>query len=480
MFYSPQRPQRPQRLFIFFVFSAFSAACPFWGCSAVQNARPDHFVTVFFTGNELGEMKPCGCSGGQLGGLDRLNAVFNNVDAQNRLILDTGTLVPESTEQNLIKFNVITQAFGLLGYDVINLTELDINVARQAGLLDGLGRQFNCISASSENQTGKLNLPLKFTKQFSSTDKTIEVVILTANTPERLSRIKETLGSSDNRTVRILVVNNTDLVEAASNLDFIDCVLIPPRADEPTIVSEINKKPLLITQPRLGKYVGQINIVTDSRSQGLKPRLSFRAVAVTEDLARNPTLVELYRDYQQVVKDARLLENHPKLPLPDNLQYVGSKSCKLCHDYEYHKWLTSPPVVIPGEKPPVVPKGRHADAMLSLVDVNSDYDPECVICHVSGMDYQTGFITSVQTPQLENVGCENCHGPGSEHVRSLGATRTSGPKSACADCHTSEHSANYFANEKRYDEKVVHWRPPKTLQTRRRTIAEPNLPKLVK
>jgi hypothetical protein len=439
----------------------------------VQNRQS---ITVFFTGNELGSMKPCGCSGGQLGGFERLDAVFNTVDLQNRLILDTGALVSESTEQNLIKFNVIAQAFGMLGYDVVNLTEQDISIARQAGLLDGLSRLFNCVTAASENE---ISLPLKFTKQFSSAGTKIDVSILTANTPQQLSQLKETGGSPDNTTVNILILTNPDLVETASNLPFIDCVLIPPRTDEPTRISEINKRPVVITQPRLGKYAGQINIDFDSPQQSAKPRLSFKSIAISEDLAQNQALVSLYRDYQQLVKQTGLLENHPKLPLSDNLQYVGSKSCKLCHNYEYNKWLTSPPVVITGQKP-TAQKGRHANAMLSLVDVNSDYDPECVVCHVTGMDYQTGFVTLTKTPQLQDVGCENCHGPGSEHVRSLGAIRTSGPKSTCTDCHTSEHSADYLANEKQYKEKQIHWRPPKTIQAHRRIILEPNSPKIVK
>jgi hypothetical protein len=423
-------------------------------------------------------MKPCGCSGGQLGGLDRLDAVFNTVPTQNRLILDTGMLVLESTEQNLIKFNVISQAFCLLGYDVVNLTGQDITIARQAGLLDGLSRLFNCISASPENQTNEINLPVMFTKQFSLAPAPgIDVTILTADTTEQLSQLEETANPSGNTAVKILIITNPDIVEAASNLPFIDCVLIPPHSDEPTLISEINKKPMIITQGRLGKYIGQINIDIGSPSQLAKPQLSFRSVAVTEDLPQDQSLIELYRNYQRLVKQARLLENHPKFPLPDNLQYLGSKSCKLCHDYEYKKWLTSPPVILPGVAPA---KGRHADAMLTLVDINSDYDPECAICHVIGMDYQTGFVTSAQTPQLEDVGCENCHGPGSEHVRSLGAIRTAGPKSTCTDCHTAEQSADYLANEKQYNDKVVHWRPAKTPQARRRIIAEPNSPKIVK
>ena len=120
-------------------------------------------VTIFFTGNELGEMQPCGCSGGQLGGLDRRYAVLNAVGPQNRLIIDTGSLVPESTEQNLIKFNIIAQAFARLGYDVVNLTEQDVLIARQAGLLDGLSSLFSCITAGSPDD---VKLPAKFTKKF--------------------------------------------------------------------------------------------------------------------------------------------------------------------------------------------------------------------------------------------------------------------------------------------------------------------------
>jgi hypothetical protein len=470
MFYSPQRPQRPQRLFIFIIFSAFSA------CSAVKSAPLN--ITVFFTGNELGSMKPCGCSGGQLGGFDRFHAVFNTVDPQYRLIFDTGMLVSESTEQDLIKFNIISQAFCLLGYDVVNLTGQDITMARQTGLIDGLNQLFNCISASAETQTDEINFPLKYTKQFSAAGgPRVDVTILTADTAEQLTQLKESVVQSGSAVIFILILDNPDLIEAASNLLFIDCMLIPPNSDEPTLISDVNEKPVIITQGRLGKYIGQINIDINAFSQPIKPQLSFRSIEVTEDLAVNQSLVELYKNYQRLVQEARLLENHPKFPLPHNLQYLGSQSCKLCHDYEYNKWLNSPPVILPGVAPS---KNRHANAIMTLVDINSDYDPECVVCHVIGMDYETGFITSAKTPQLEDVGCENCHGPGSEHVRSLGAIRTSGPKSTCTDCHTAEQSADYLANEKQYNDKVIHWRPPKAPQMRRRIIGEPNSPKIVK
>jgi hypothetical protein len=92
-------------------------------------------LTVFFTGHGLGELKPCGCSGGQLGGLDRRAAVFSHVPREKRLIIDTGSLVKSDSEQDLIKFNIILQALKLLDYDLVNLSEKDIETAQNLGLL---------------------------------------------------------------------------------------------------------------------------------------------------------------------------------------------------------------------------------------------------------------------------------------------------------------------------------------------------------
>ena len=49
-------------------------------------------------------------------------------------------------------------------------------------------------------------------------------------------------------------------------------------------------------------------------------------------------------------------------------------------------------------------------------------DPSCVKCHVVGFGEPGGYLRSMaDEKRLINVGCESCHGPGSEHmkVRSL-------------------------------------------------------------
>jgi hypothetical protein len=76
------------------------------------------------------------------------------------------------------------------------------------------------------------------------------------------------------------------------------------------------------------------------------------------------------------------------------------------------------------------------------------------------MEYDSGFISEQKTGHLKNVGCENCHGPGSKHVESGGVVALTEPKSVCIDCHTPEHSGGYAGNEGAFLEKIVHWQEP--------------------
>ena len=429
------------RLAVGLFLSAITFLC-ILGMSANKSTPPgtvDEQIVIFLTGNELGAMKPCGCSGGQLGGLDRRKAVFDTVGPQNKLIVDTGSLVENDSEQNRIKFGIIVQSFGVLGYDLINLTDSDIEVATSLGLIEGIAGIFSVISPSAPADAG---IPQKFTKKFRLNSETIEVAIAAVSTESITTDKIKTLfaESGDIRQINILILNNCDkkLTDSLARLGLVDCFICPPESDEPEIISDPKKTPLIISMGRLGKYIGKLQI-----KKG-KPALDFSIIAVTENIAQQTEATELYTDYQQFVRQANLLEKYPRFSLPKDLTYLGSNSCRLCHEYEYDKW---------SEKP-------HAHAYATLEKVGSQYDPECVICHVVGLEYETGFINEEKTAHLKDVGCENCHGPALQHITSLGKEKTAEPKSKCVDCHTTENSADYAGNEEYYLQQIIHWREP--------------------
>ena len=402
-------------------------------------------LTVFLTGNELGTLKPCGCSGGQLGGFDRRSAVLNTVPEDKRLIINTGSFVKSDSEQDLIKYHIIIQALQLLDYDLVNLGEQDIEIGSNLGVLEGIESAFNTISPHG---TSEMNIPAKFTKKFSLKGRTV-LATVAAFDPEStpIEQIEELFDlPAGEPTLNILILSNSvpgTIRSIAKAAPFVDCVVCPSESDEPAVISNPNRRPLAFTVGRFGRYVCGLKVTAPTRV-GQRLRLTFKEFPIEEDLPKDDSLVRLYEDYQQIVKDRNLLEKHPRFALPDDLEYHGSKSCKSCHEYEYETWNSK----------------AHAKAFSTLEKVNSQYDPECVVCHVIGMDYESGFISQQQTGHLINVGCENCHGPGSEHNLSAGMTELTEPKSTCIDCHTPEHSGDYAGNEDDFLEKIKHWREP--------------------
>jgi hypothetical protein len=405
----------------------------------------DDSLTVFLTGNELGALKPCGCSGGQLGGFDRRLAVLNSVPEDKRLIINTGSFVKSDSEQDLIKYHIIIQALQLLDYDLVNLGEQDIEIGSNLGMLEGIESAFNVISSYG---TSEMNIPAKFTKKFSLKGRTVLATVAVFD-PEStpIEQIEELFDlPAGVPTLNILILSNSDpgtIRSIAKTAPFVDCIVCPSESDEPALIGNPNRRPLAFTVGRFGRYVCGLKVTAPARV-GQRLRLAFKEQPIEENLPKDDSLVKLYEDYQQIVKDRNLLEEHPRFALPDDLEYVGSISCKTCHEYEYETWNSK----------------AHARAFSTLEKVNSQYDPECVVCHVIGMDYESGFISQQQTGHLINVGCENCHGPGSEHNLSAGMTELTEPRSTCIDCHTPEHSGDYAGNEEEKLKEIKHWREP--------------------
>ena len=423
---------------------------------SVKSVQKTNVFTVFLTGNELGALKPCGCSGGQLGGLDRRREVLSSVPRQRKLIVDTGSLVEGDREQDLIKFSIMIQAFSMLDYDVVNLTEKDFEIAQNLGFLRNPVVGF--ISSHGTNES----ISAKFANRYLLQDKPIVVAVAAFDAKSaRIEQIEELFPPHTGlQAVNILILSHCDTTTIDSIINMVpavDCLVCPSDSDEPRVIGDDNERPLVISVGRFGRYVCRLDIKAAKDKDRLE--LSFHAIPIVEDLRQGPSLVRLYKDYQQLVKETNLLAKFPRFILPNDLKYVGSETCKQCHEYEYERWSTK----------------AHARAYATLVKAGTQYDPECVVCHVVGMEYESGFISEQKSPHLKDVGCENCHGPGSEHIKTLGKAKTvaraSSPwrhgqdgraTASCLDCHTPETSGDYTGNEQLYLEKIRHWVEPNT------------------
>lgn len=445
-----------------------STSCKFSGQTqtAAQQYNTDpnktDVITLFFTGNELGELRPCGCSGGQLGGLERRTAIFNKVSKDKRMLIATGSLVKNENQQDRIKFDILFRAFNLLGYDLLSLSEKDAKIIENYfGSTEYFEPSFQIISAAGFSE---LKTPVKFTKTISLADKKVDITVLSINNNSYSSdQIRKLLSNSVSRAnhirVNILIVNGreSDFLDAIkTESDIIDCVVVPATADQPMLISEPGQKPLIFSVGRFGRYIAAIKIKpVKGIGQTTLPVISFESQTVTEDLPQDMYMVSLYKDYQKIVADSNLVEQYPRYIYPGELKYTGSASCsgEKCHANAFMEWL----------------KQAHSHAYLTLDNAGSSRDPECVICHVVGLEYKSGFVSVEKTPLLIDVGCEVCHGPGSAHHTDPNKIKMPilEPNTVCIKCHTPEHSNDYNGHEKEKLALIKHW-------------TEPNQPAIVK
>lgn len=157
-------------------------------------------------------------------------------------------------------------------------------------------------------------------------------------------------------------------------------------------------------------------------------------VEVPHDGGRDASVRALLERYDQRVNEHNRVAFASLLPPPvpeGQSSYVGTARCGECHAEELTWWGTT----------------LHGHAYQTLVDVHKEYNLTCVGCHVTGYNRPGGSTVAHvgEHGELQNVGCENCHGPGSEHAAdpSTGHIARDMHEDTCLRCHTPEHSDRF-------------------------------------
>lgn len=126
-----------------------------------------------------------------------------------------------------------------------------------------------------------------------------------------------------------------------------------------------------------------------------------------------------------------LLTVHPCMgdQVPTVALYVGSRSCKPCHEKEYSSFTRY------AKKSTSYRSIERLEKGLSRQDLE-----KCYGCHTTGYGRPGGFTSIEETPDLRNAGCEVCHGPGGRHVLNGDPEeiKKKPTRKDCENCHTSE------------------------------------------
>jgi hypothetical protein len=424
-------------------------------------------IHVLFTGEENGYLEPCGCSEVQLGGFLKRHTLINHLKKkdENLVLLSLGDLPGKVGRQDEIKMETALDALDRMGYVAHNIGEKDLNLG-----IDLLGylSQISNVDFISSNIVGFATQVLKIKpyiiKEIRTKEATLTVGILGIVSPELIEHTSQDIEVRDpilslkplisdlyDKTDILILLSHAEMEESLKIAEVypeLNLIISGHLVDRPDLYTRKVNNTYVIPVGEKGKYVGKITLSTQQKQTGEDEHFnSFSpAIEITPLDGRftdSPEIATLLRIYQQRLKDEELLAQVFKTDPPANLTFIGNDDCVLCHNKIFKHWEET----------------GHASAYETLVKAEHEYDPECVECHVIGLNYFTGFETIDSTPELKGVGCESCHGPGSSHKETQSKDYGRVGVENCEICHNDEHSPNFEFQD--YWQKIKHPREEK-------------------
>ena len=483
--------------------------------NAQEKGKPNpHFpnwskpkLAIVLSGQSFGYLQPCGCSKPQYGGLVRRYNLVQQMKALDWPVvaLDLGDVAQKSGPQAKLKYKYAMSMLDKIGYSAVGIGKHEL----QMPLLDALSEHSlnnpnpSLLAANLVNaKTNPVILTMvKDTKiiRVPKADMTVGVFGLVAPsvngdikdnkvhfTPNTRVVLHDALSELKKQSpdVNVLLYQGSEkeaklladyCAKNFKNLPNVDIILCLSDHSEPPATPELvtGTNTRIINVGHKGRYVGVVGVFPAKKGARNKYKLEYQLVSIgpkldtPEGQEDNHLITKMLEDYTSDVKAGNLIMQYPsnlhevQLKFPE-AKYVGSDRCERCHKSEYKVWE----------------KSYHAHAYKTLVDVKHpslrQFDGECISCHVIGFEHNTGYGDALKAGNVErakmlrNVGCESCHGPGSEHIRNKNNKKIHmamnpwkhrpNPKLAmdtfCQKCHDIDNDVHW--NFKRKWPKIIH------------------------
>jgi hypothetical protein len=426
-------------------------------------APPADRIRLLISGAMLGRLEPCGCASGQLGGLARR---MQHVGEQRNydLLIEGGDLVDGDTPLDALKLLTAAQVLFAMQhrYDALGVGRRDL-LAPSADWRTYLA---GAPVVASDLVTEAPDWPAQpfVTKEIRGVAVRIGSLLLdrrpvvaggagagvTHLTPAEGWR--RALTDATPATRRILLAHGDD----AAVRQLIPQLEPPPDlvigvdstfAEPTSAPSRVGNVPLVFTGSR-GRVLLDCQLHRGPDGGQVACELVPLPVSRTAPGGGgDPQVKDVILAHRHDVQAEGLLQQMAeRRPTASGAAYVGTATCAACHPSAMAAWETS----------------KHARAWQTLVDAEKDPKrygwpvtayPDCVGCHVVGYGERSGFRSFADTPHLADVGCERCHGPGSEHVaaggqKPLGLIGGAQNSLLCTQCHDYEQSPTFVYGDK--------------------------------
>ena len=448
---------------------------------------PQPQAVLLLSGQQHGYLEPCGCTGldRQKGGIIRRDTLVTQLRDRGWPVvpLDVGNQVRRTGRQAEIQFRVTANAFKTLGYKAVTLGFDDLHL-NSSGLVqvaasdDVVNNPGMFISANTsiydssfwpnaqvvEVGGRKIGITAYLGAEFQGELSGNKDIVIT-DAATALQKVVEELKSKGcDYLVLLAHANQFDSEQMAAKVPGFDLVVTAGGLGEPrNVLDPIPGSSAMISQVGTkGMFACIVGLFDDKENP-----VRYQRIAISSQFKDSPRMLETFKQYQEQLQSEGFEGLGVKFKTaPKPGEFVGSEACGDCHTTAYDIWKDS----------------RHFHATDSIVTPPNDrgaiprhFDPECVSCHVTGWDpqkfepFETGYWSLEKTPKLVGSGCENCHGPGSEHVAAESDSKDNAvlnrlreqmrlplklAEAKCVECHDTDNSPEFNFND--YWEEVEH------------------------
>ncbi len=412
-------------------------------------------LSIIFSGELLGRLEPCGCSELQRGGLARRPVAIPAGGMQLRV--ENGSLIEELAIHAHLKLQTAMQALATMHYAAVSLGPHDLVLIAEMGIENlPADPPLLCANLRSEDGAPLLHPGVRARVSAAGKSATINIVGVTSDNDEACeaatmipgARLTDPAEAAAQELKRLAAAGRADMNlllfagppdELTDDRNFRqswDVIVCQGFADEPEVESRPGaNEPIVVVAGVKGRFLGQLLVPTKASD---RRRAALRALPVEDAFKPDRVLERQFRDYLDQLRALNPMESIPRLRVREGPIHVGSTACAECHEDEHRFWKRT----------------AHSHATETLVKKGREFDPDCIGCHAVAVEYESGFVSLEKTPELADVGCESCHGPGSAHSDNPTTPYPTPPKN-CTTCHDDENDPMFELLK--YLPKIKHW-----------------------
>ncbi|GAB4352625.1 MAG: hypothetical protein Kow0099_36820 [Candidatus Abyssubacteria bacterium] len=366
------------------------------------------------------------------------------------LVVDNGDVNAGYGRQSELKYETAMKAMAEMGYSAVNVGEQDLLLGVDylkyvsdftgirlisANLVDDEGQpvfeQFVLERLNAEDTSFTAAVIGIISAEFKETVEDVNPWLRVDDYEPTLERLMDELRSQADVLVVLAHMSDQEARALAASFPQIDLIVVSHSGDDPFPFPESEGEVPLAYAGTKGMHVGVIDLAVKESPARME---SYVVRALDQGLADSQRMTVILDDYQKMLKIENLLESYPRRDYGE-AEFVGDKGCQRCHSFSTWRFRGS----------------KHAHAFDPIAEKGRHYDPECVRCHTVGFGYKSGFITVEATPDLQHVGCENCHGAGSRHIEQpMDLEYGEVKQETCKSCHDPENSPKF-----KYDDYIT-------------------------